>query len=102
MSTRPNKRKLDEKIQADVDFVAALLANGISGLIQVGLSDGLKLKGSLERIMKNQANIDLFAATVAKYVEVNPRAAEAIELTAAMSPKLRELLEKLRLKPKDI
>ncbi len=97
-----SKRKLDKQIQVDVDFVAALLANGISGLIQVGIADGLKLKGALERIMKSKANTELFASTVAKYIEVNPRAADAIELLAAMSPKFGEILERLRLKPKDV
>jgi hypothetical protein len=102
MSTRQQKRKLDPLLQADVDFLALLFANGISGLVQIGLSDGIKMKGAMERVMKNKAAMELCATTWAKFFQVNPQAAEIIEMAAAINPKVSEFLERVRLKPKDV
>lgn len=96
------RAKLDPKLQADINLVADTFANGISGFIQVGLIESLKMKGPLENIMKSKAGIEAFASVLAKFIEVNPRASEMVDIACSLSPKLRELLEKLRLKPKDI
>ncbi len=94
-------RKLDPKLQEDVDFLSTLLAKGVSGLVEFGLTDGMKLNSALKRITANGAGIELMAKTLSQFCQVNPRAMTAIELAAMMSPQLKTILEKMQLTPKE-
>ncbi len=98
----PKSKPLSPELQQDVDFLGTLLAKGISGLIEFSLSDGLKMKASMSRIAKNKVSTELAAKMWEKFFIVNPHASAAIELAAAASPKLREFLERIRVKPKDV
>lgn len=94
-------KKLDPKLQDDIDFLGTLLAKGVSGLIELGLSDGIKMKGAMDRIRKSDAGVELAARMWSQFWMINPRASAAIEMAAVMNPKLGEFLEKLQMKAKD-
>ena len=98
--TTKSKKPLDPQLQADVDYLATLLAKGVSGLVELGLSDGLKMKQAMDRIRKSDAGIELAAKMWSQFWMLNPHASSAIELAAVMNPKLREFLEKLQMKAK--
>lgn len=99
-TTKKTKKPLDPKLQEDVDYLATLLAKGVSGMIELGLSDGLKMKGAMDRIRKSDAGIELAAKMWSQFWMVNPHASSAIELAASFNPKLREFLEKIQVKAK--
>ncbi len=94
------KKPLDANLQADVDYLSTLLAKGVSGLIELGITDGIKMKGAMDRIRKSDAGIELAAKMWSQFWMLNPHASSAIELAASFNPKLREFLEKMQLKAK--
>lgn len=99
---KQKSKPLSAQQQQDVDFLSNLFANGISGLIQIGISDGLKMKQALDRVTKSQAGVELMAAIWSRFWNVNPQAATAIELAAAMNPALAGFFEKMKMKAKEI
>lgn len=94
--------KPDPQLEADVEFLGTLLAKGVSGLVEIGLTDGLKLHKALKNINASRANTQLAVRLFSRFFEINPKAAEAIELASAASPRLASLFEKLRMKPKPV
>ncbi len=95
------KRKpLDPKLQADVDFLGTLLAKGISGLIEFGLSDGMKMQSAMKRIMASKASTELGARLWSQFFLLNPHASAAIELAAMANPQLGQYFEKMNMKAK--
>ncbi len=93
--------KSDAQLEADVEFLSTILAKGISGLVEVGIADGLKIGQALRRVTASKANADLIGRLWSRFFLVNPHASSAIETAALLSPKLAELLERLRMKAKD-
>ncbi len=94
--------KLDAQQEADVEYLSTILARGLSGLIEIGITDGLKLGQALRRVTASKANSELITQLWTRFFLVNPRAAEAVEAAALLNPKLGALLEKLRMKAKDV
>lgn len=94
--------KPDKQTNEDIEYLSTILAKGISGLIEVGLADGMKLGQALRRVTANKANDQLISQLWSRFFLVNPHAAAAIEVAAAMNPKLGELLERFRMKAKDV
>ena len=86
----------------DVEYLSEVLAKGISGLIQIGISDGLKMNAALKAVASKKASQQLAAGVWTKFFEVNPQASAAIELAAATSPGLAAMLERIKVKKPEI
>ncbi len=95
-------KKPDPQTQEDLDYLSTILAKGVSGLVEIALTDGLKMNASLRRLTRNKANDELLARLWTKFWLVNPRATNIIETVALMSPKFGEMLERLRMKAKAV
>jgi hypothetical protein len=91
----------DEALDKDLQFLSDILARGISGLVEFGFSDGLKMNAAFKNVAKNKASLQLAARMWAQFWQVNPHAASAIELAAAINPGLAAFLEKIKVKPKE-
>lgn len=78
-----------------------ILARGVSGLVEIGITDGLKMSQTLKRITSNKANDKLIAELWSKFWLINSRASAIIETAAAFNPKLADFLERIRMKAKD-
>ncbi len=98
----PEPKPRDEKTQADLDYLSGILAKGVSGLIAFGLTDGLKLRETLARVTKNKQNNALWVELFSKFCVMNPQAAQIIELAAAASPTLKDIIDRFNLRPKDV
>lgn len=95
-------KKPDPQLEADVEFLSTLLAKGVSGLVEIGVMDGMRLHKALKNINASKANTELLARLFSRFCEINPKMAEAIELASAASPRLAAIFEKLRMKPKAV
>ncbi len=95
-------KKPDPQTQEDLDYLSNILARGVSGLVEIALTDGLKMNELSRRLTQNKANDELVARLWTQFWLVNPRASEIIEATALISPKLGGLLERLRMKAKQV
>lgn len=94
--------KTDAQLEADIEYLSTMLAKGISGIIDVGIADGMKIGQALKRVTMSKANDALISQLWSRFFLVNSRAAAAIEVAAALNPKLAELLERLRMKAKEV
>lgn len=97
-----SKKALDPQTAADVDYLGMILAKGISGLVQVGITDGIKIKGALERVTKSKAGIEVMASLWSKFWNINQDAGAVVEMVAAMNPSFKAFLEKVNMKAKDV
>ncbi len=95
-------RKLDPKLQEDVDFLSTLLAKGLSGLVEFGFSDGVKMNAALNRVRANKASSEMISQMLGEFCRVNPQASTIIEMAAMASPALKNILENMRLRAKDV
>jgi hypothetical protein len=93
--------KPDTGVDADVEKLSDLLANGVFGLVAFGLTNGLELKQLLDRITKSKKNMQLVGQLVRNLCLRNPVAANYIEKLAAVDPKLAAFFERVHLKAKD-
>lgn len=91
----------NETLDKDLQFLADILARGISGLVEFGISDGMKMNAAFKNVAKNKASAQLAARMWAQFWQVNPHAAQTIEMAAALNPGLAAFLEKIKVKPKD-
>lgn len=94
--------KSNAQLEEDVQFIATVLAKGVSGLMEVGIADGMKLGTALRRVTASKANSKLIGRLWARFFEINPTTSQAIEAASALSPMLASFFERIRVKPKDV
>jgi hypothetical protein len=95
-------KKPSPQTQEDLEYLSTILAKGVSGLVEVAITDGLKMGTTLRRLTQNKENDELIARLWTKFWLVNPRATSIIEAVALMSPGFGEMLERLRMKAKTV
>lgn len=94
-------KPLDPQTAADVDYLGMIFAKGISGLMTIGLSDGMKMKAALDRVTKSKAGQEVLASLWSKYWNIDPNAIAVIDMVAAMNPSFKACLERWNMKAKD-
>lgn len=89
------------QVDADVEKLSNLLADGVFGLVAFGITNGLELKQLLDRITKNKKNMQLVGQLVTNLCLRNRTAADYIEKLAALDPRLSAFFERVNLKAKE-
>lgn len=90
--------KNDTKTEADLDFLAGTVRKFVSGALEFGISDALKLKDAYGRAGKHP---ELFKRCVRRIALEDPKVSEFIAAAALSSPKLRTMAENLGLLAKE-
>lgn len=80
----------DPKTEADLDFLAGVVRKFVSGALEFGMSDALKLKGAYERSGKSP---DLFKRCIRRIALEDKTVSEFVAAAAFSSPKLKKMAE---------
>jgi hypothetical protein len=93
------KAKPDPKTDADLDFLAGVVRKFVSGALEFGISDALKLKDAYSRSGKHP---DLFKKCVRRIALEDKTVSEFVAAAAMASPKLRKMAEDAGFLPKEV
>jgi hypothetical protein len=85
----------------DITDLADIVSRGINKGIELGITDGLKLKAALGRVTKEKRGTDAAKAVIRQLCCTNPVLASQIEAAAAGSPVVAAFAARLGILPKD-
>jgi hypothetical protein len=91
-------KKPDPKTDADLDFLSGVVRKFVSGALEFGISDALKLKDAYARSGKHP---DLFKKCIRRIALEDPKVSEFVAAAALTSPKLRTMAENLGILAKE-